>query len=191
MDGRGHTILSNHPVRFEQLQSYLPNTGSQARALLNSKFARYAHKTTNFNWAVYSFSNEHFSSTVATRNLPFTIILACDPTEKGRSLFYEFAGAATVFGSGNDLLNHIRVSGDQSTISGYLINSYQFQISEVTTKFWKLQLSIIVQLRLIRSLSVIVAVVIPDHDGHSVKMFIRGLKAATGKFHQGKFRTPR
>ena len=25
IDGRGHTILSNHPVRFEQLQSSLPN----------------------------------------------------------------------------------------------------------------------------------------------------------------------
>ena len=27
MVGRGHTILSNHPVEFEQLQSSLPNTG--------------------------------------------------------------------------------------------------------------------------------------------------------------------
>ena len=31
LDGRGHTILSNHPVRFEQLQFSLPNTGSQAK----------------------------------------------------------------------------------------------------------------------------------------------------------------
>ena len=30
LDGRGNTILSNHPVRFEQLQSSLSNTGSQA-----------------------------------------------------------------------------------------------------------------------------------------------------------------
>ena len=30
LDGRGHTILSNLPVIFEQLQSSLPNTGSQA-----------------------------------------------------------------------------------------------------------------------------------------------------------------
>ena len=48
LDGRGHTILSNHPVRPEQLQSSLPNTGSQARTLLNSEFARYAHETTHF-----------------------------------------------------------------------------------------------------------------------------------------------
>ena len=57
LDGREHTILSNHLVRFEQLQSSLSNTGSHARALLNSEFARYAHETTNFNWDVYSFSN--------------------------------------------------------------------------------------------------------------------------------------
>jgi len=73
LDGRGHTILSNRPVRFEQLQSSLPNTGSQAQTLLNSEFARYAHETTNFDWAVYSFSNRDFSSSVATRNFPFTI----------------------------------------------------------------------------------------------------------------------
>ena len=41
-----------------------------------------------------------------------------------------------------------------------------------------MQLSIISQLRLIRSLSVIVAIVIQDHDGQCVKLFIRGLKAA-------------
>ena len=39
LDGGGHTTLSNCPVRFEQLQSSLPNTGSKARTLLNSEFA--------------------------------------------------------------------------------------------------------------------------------------------------------
>jgi hypothetical protein len=75
-------------------------------------------------------------------------------------------------------LNHIRASGKQSIISGYLVNSYQFQNSEVTGKFWKMQLSIIAQLRLIRSLTVIVAIFIQDHDGRYVKMFIKGLEAA-------------
>ncbi len=132
----------------------------------------------NYHWAVFSFSNGHFSLTIETRNLPFTIRLACDTTEQGRSLFHEFAPTATVFSSGNDLLNHIRASGEQSIISGYLVNSYRFQNSEVTSKFWKLQLSIIAQLRLIRSLSVIVAIVIHDHDGRCVQMFIKGLAAA-------------
>jgi hypothetical protein len=71
------------------------------------------------------------------RNLPFTICLACDLTEWGRLLFHEFANSATVFSSGNNVLNHIRASGDQLVISGYPINSYHFQTSEVTTSFWK------------------------------------------------------
>jgi hypothetical protein len=75
-------------------------------------------------------------------------------------------------------LNHIRASGNTSVIHGYLINSYRFQTSEVTTSFWKLQLSIIAQLRLIRLLSIVVAVVIPDHDDRSISAFTRGLTAA-------------
>ena len=70
-----------------------------------------------------------------------TICLACDTTEQGRSLFHEFTSTATVFSSGNDLLNHICASGEQLIIRGYLINSYQFQNIEVTTKFCKLQLA--------------------------------------------------
>ena len=37
------------------------------------------------------------------------------------------------------------------------------------------------QLRLIRSLSVVVAIVIPDHDGRAVKSFAKGLEAAHWK----------
>ncbi len=129
LEGGGHTTLSNHPVRFEHLKSSLPNAFPHARTLLNSEFARYTHETTNFDWAVFSFSNGHFSSTIETRNLPFTICLACDTTERGQSLFHEFAPTTTVFSSGNNLLHHICASGEQSIISGYLVNSYQFQNS--------------------------------------------------------------
>ena len=84
LEGGGHTtLLSNRSVRFEQLKSSLPDTGSNARTLLNSEFARYAHETTNFDWAIFSFSNGHLLSTIETRNLPFTIHLACDTTERG------------------------------------------------------------------------------------------------------------
>ena len=134
-DGRGHTHLSNAPIQFGKIDSSLPTTGQPARALLNSEFAQYARQTMNFDWAVYSVSNGHFGSTMESRNLPFTICLACNPTEHGRSLFHEFASTATVFSSGNNLLNHIRASGNQLVISGYLINSYCFQTSEVTTLF--------------------------------------------------------
>jgi hypothetical protein len=142
-----------------------------AHALLNSEFARNARQAQQFDWAVYSFSNGHFSSTVQSHSLPFHICLACNPYELGRSLFHEFATTAKVFNSGNNFLQHIRASGDTSVLHGYLINSHRFQTSEVTTSFWKLQLSIIAQLRLIRSLSIVVAIVVPDHDGRSISAF--------------------
>jgi hypothetical protein len=85
---------------------------------------------------------------------------------------------ATVFNSGHDLLNHIHAYGNQSIIHGYLINSYCFRTSAVTSLFWKLQLSIVAQLCLIWSLSIIVAIVIHDHDGCAVKSFVKGLGAA-------------
>jgi hypothetical protein len=121
---------------------------------------------------VHLFSNGHFSLTIQSQNLPFHIGLACDTSEAGRSLFADFAPIARVFGSGNDLLHHIWASGKTSVIHGYLINSYRFLTSDVTSAFWKLQLAIITQLRLIRSLSLIIAIVIPDHEGRSVRAFI-------------------
>ncbi len=176
--GCGHTHLSNVPIGFGEFNSVHPPPRQAARTLLNSEFASYARQAQQFDWAVYLFSNGHFSSSVQSHNLPFHICLACVPYESGRSLFQEFAASAKVFNSGNDLLNHIRASGDTSVIHGYLINSYRFQTSEVTTSFWKLQLSIIAQLRLIRSLSIAVVVVIPDHNGRSISAFTQGLKAA-------------
>ena len=113
--------------------------------------------------------------------MPFHICLACNPYESGCSLFHEFAASAKVFNSGNDLLNHICASGNMSVNHGHLINSYHFQTSKVTTSFWKLQLSIIAQLRFIRLVSIVMAIVIQDHDGRSVTAFTRGLTAAHWK----------
>ena len=96
-------------------------------------------------------------------------------------MFAKFEPSARIFSSGNELLHHIWASGETSMIHGYLINFYRFLTREVTSAFWKQQLAIITQLRLIRLLSLIIAVVIPDHDGHSVKAFIRGLKTAHWK----------
>jgi hypothetical protein len=107
--------------------------------------------------------------------------MACNPSDARRSLFAEFAPDARVISSGNDFLHHIQASGETSVIYGYLINSYWFLTSEVTSAFWKLQLAIIAQLRLIRSLSIVVALVIPDHDGRSVKAFVWGLQTTHWK----------
>jgi hypothetical protein len=172
--GCGHTHLSNVPIQFGEFNSAHSPPRQAAQTLLNSEAQQ-------FDWAISSFSNGHFLSSVQSHNLPFHICLACNPYESGRSLFQEFAASAKVFNSGNDLINHIRVSGDTSVIHNYLINSYRFQTSEVTTSFWKLQLSIIAQLRLIRLLSIVVAVVIPDHDGCIISAFTRGLTAANWK----------
>jgi hypothetical protein len=177
----GGTVLVNVPVRFGHATTPPHTLTAPTHALLNSEFASYAFQAMYFCWAVYSFSNGHFSLTIQSQNLPFHIGLAWDTSKAGRSLFAEFAPSARVFGSGNDLLHYIRASGETSVIHGYLINSYCFLTSNVTSAFWKLQLAIVVQLRLIRSLLLIVAIIIPDHDGQSVREFIRGLKAAHWK----------
>ena len=179
-NGCGPTHFSNIPVRFGFTESSAHAT-SPTRVLLNSEFARYACEATQFNWAVFAFSNGHFLSSIDSHQLPFTTSLACDTTEQGRSLFHKFATNATVFSSGNDFLHHIRASNEQAIVNGYLINSNRFCTSGVTTSFWKQQLPIIAQLRLIRSLSVLVAITIVDHDGCTVKLFIKGLEAANWK----------
>jgi hypothetical protein len=51
-----------------------------------------------------------------------------------------------------------------------------FSNSNTTTKFWQVQAAIILDLRLIRSLSIIVATVHPEHDSRSVKTFSTNLK---------------
>jgi hypothetical protein len=175
------TVLVNVPVCFGHAATSLSTSTMRTRALLNSEFARYAFHAMYFCWAVNSFSNGHFSLTIQSQNLPFHISLACNTSEAGRSLFAEFAPSTRIFSSGNDLLHHIWASDETSIIHSYLINSYCSLTSEVTSAFWKQQLAIIAQLRLIRSLSLVVAIVIPDHDRRSVKAFIQGLTTAHWK----------
>ncbi len=102
----GHTHLSNIPVRFGHEATALRHLG-QPRAFLSSEFASYAFQTMSFSWAVFLFSNGYFFSTVQTLHLPFHVSLACNPSEAGRSLVSEFAPSATVFSSGNALLQHV------------------------------------------------------------------------------------
>jgi hypothetical protein len=74
------------------------------------------------------------------------------------------------------MLIHICASGDTSVVHGYMIHSPHFQNSNMTTKFWQVQAAIILDLRLIHLLSINVATVHPEHDGHSVKTFSTNLK---------------
>ena len=120
--GCGHTHLLNVPLCFGELSAVV-HTAMPSCRLLNSKLARYAWQTMQYDWAVYSFLHRHFLSTIKPWGLSFTMCLACNTTKAGCSFFTELVPNATVFSSRNDLLNHIRASGEQSIISGYLINS--------------------------------------------------------------------
>jgi hypothetical protein len=66
----------------------------------------------NYSWAVYGFNAGRFLSIISKRNLPFSVVLACDPFEYGRALIYEFSACPTVLPSVAALLNHIRASGE-------------------------------------------------------------------------------
>ncbi len=63
LNGTGQTFLSNVPVLFGHA-ALLRQTSTQPRALLNSEIASYAFQAMSFCWAVYLFSNGHFSSTI-------------------------------------------------------------------------------------------------------------------------------
>jgi hypothetical protein len=159
---------SNVPIQFG---NYGKVTPSNAQLLHNDEFPCYDQQVLRFSWAVYSFQGGHFASTIQSWNLPFHISLACDQYKSRHSLFQEFTSCHQIFNSSTDMLNHIRASGNTSVIHGYLIQSPHFQTSDTTTKFWQLQATIIAQLCMIRSLSNVVAIIHPDHDGHSVKSF--------------------
>jgi hypothetical protein len=58
-----------------------------------------------------------------------------------------------------------------------MIHSPCFQTSNTTTKFWQVQAAIISDLCLVRSLSIVVATIHPDHNGCSVKTFSTNLKS--------------
>ncbi len=76
------------------------------------------------------------------------------------------------------MLHHIHASGDTSQVHGYLIHSLQFKDSKAKSRFWQLQSSIITQLQTLRNLQLIVAFIIPGHDGRCVKTFMQQLKLA-------------
>ena len=94
----------------------------------NAEFPAYALQTAVFSWAVYNFSNGHFSSKITSIGLPFVIRVACDTTQRGRSLFGEFTPEAKVFSTGNDFLNHIQASG----VNLFYTEPYQYvSVSDV------------------------------------------------------------
>ncbi len=165
--------LSNIPVKFGKFGWVTPST---SRSLNNYKFPCYALQVLQFSWAVYSFQGRHFAMTIQSHNLPFHVKLACDPFESGCSLFQEFTSCRQVFGTANKMLNYIWSLGDTSIVHGYMMHSPCYRDSKTTTKFWQIQGAIISDLRLIRSLWIVIATIHPDHNGRSVKTFTSNLK---------------
>jgi hypothetical protein len=124
--------LSNIPVKFGNFGRVTPST---FRSLHNNKFPCNALQVLQFSWVVYSFQGGHFASTIQSQNLPFHVKMACNPYKLGRSLFQEFMSCQQIFGTANNMLNHICVLGDTSVFHGYMIHSPRFQNSNTTTKF--------------------------------------------------------
>jgi hypothetical protein len=164
--------FANYPVRFGQFPL---DKDTSIRALYNSEYPALAFCASCFSWAVYSFNSGRFDTTISNRNLPFNISLACDPYAHGRALFDEFTKCPCILPSAAALLDHIRGSGDQDLIDGYLIHSHRYQTSQPTTAFWAIQTSIVTQLQAIRKLRMFVAFVHPDHNCRSVSKFVTQL----------------
>jgi hypothetical protein len=170
----GHTSLC---IRSFQVGTFVSMPPGMSRTNYNADLPALSYRATTFSWAVYGINSEHFVSTIEKRNLPFHIVLACDPFDYGRALFNEFILCPRVLPSATSLLNPIRGSGDQGHINGYLIHSHRYQSSKPTSAFWALQASVVQQLWLIRRLNLFVAFIHPDHDGCSVSNFTSQLKS--------------
>ncbi len=109
--------LANALVHFRDFDKVTP---MDAHKPSNHKIPGYAIRVLWFSWAVYSFGGGHFISTIFSCNLPFNVTLACDNYEYGRALFREFMPCPHLFSSRNEMLHHIRASGNTSQVQGYL-----------------------------------------------------------------------
>ena len=93
----GPTYLSHHSVQSSIFSSAdRPNTKHVSRVLYNSELTSIAYSTSHFPWAVYGFNSRHFVSTIKQHNLPFSIVLACNPYAHSRALFHEVTKCPTV-----------------------------------------------------------------------------------------------
>ena len=176
-DGLQH--LENWPVRFGRASTVAPdNSAARQRCLYNSEITRAASLLAHFDWAVYGFNSGHFLSSIADRGLPFHVVLAADPFANGRALFCETTKCRRILASATELLDDVRTSGITSAMTGYLIHSHRYYSSEPARRFWELQSQIVKQLRITRSLSIVVAFVHPAHDSRAISLaFVKSLQS--------------
>jgi hypothetical protein len=150
-DSHGHSdVLSNVPIQFGSFDSSINLSQVYAALpLYNSDLVFAARTITTFEWAVYSFNNGHFMSSIDRYQLPFRIVLAADAYSQGRALFKEFSKCPTILNGAKELYDHVRGSGNRSKLDGYLIHSHRFSHTASTRTFWQLQASILSNMRLI------------------------------------------
>jgi hypothetical protein len=169
--------LCNYPVRFglsPQPSSIQPSS----TPLYHSDVTCAASILLHFDWVVYGFNSGHFVSNILKHGLPFCITLGCNPFASGRALFKEVCECPTILSSAPALPDHVCGSGITAPLAGYLIHSHRYSGTDPASKFWEVQANIVLQLHLIRNLSIVVAWVHPDHDGRSFSTFLTKLKAS-------------
>ncbi len=165
----GMQYLSNWPVSFGDIPFTSDSVTSTVCSLYNSDLTAAARSLSWFYWVVYGFNCGHFISSIWLLGLPFAIVLASDDYAHGRSLFTELSACTGPILNGcASLLDHIRAYGITSKLSGYVIHSKRFTATKLTSRFWQLQAAIVKELRLVRSFSLVVAFVHPDHDSRAV-----------------------
>ncbi len=164
----GFQHVSDYAVRFGQYVAPCPANANSNKPLYNSEITVTASILSKFDWAVYGFNNGHFHLTIIELGMPFNIVLACDPYANGRALFTEICSCPTILSSAPALLDHVRASGNTAPLTGYLIHSHRYTSTKPTHRSWDIQAHIVLQLHAIRSLSMVVAVVHPDHDCRAV-----------------------
>ena len=177
-DSNGHVFVENVPVMFGSCDFVCEHN---TLALHNDHLPRAAKHFTQFDWAVYGFNNGHFFNSLFLRDYPFQVVLACDSHEPGRALFREFTSCTHILSGLKQLLDHVRSAPSTSIVHGFLLHSPRFLNIEATRAFWKMQASVITQLRLTRSLAVFVAFVHPDNDTACVDAFKSALRRASWK----------
>ena len=160
--------LATWPLRFGLDHTCANSNLMQLRTLYNSDITRKASMIAHFDWAVYGFNSGHFLTTISEKGMPFRIVLACNPYSNGRALFRSMTPCTHNFDGASALLDHVRSSGINSKLTGYLIHSHQYSGLDTTSHFWDLRSQIVAQLRIICALSIVVACVHPDHDNRAV-----------------------
>ena len=169
----GHVFIENVPVVFERSNF---NCVHNSFALHNDHLPIAARHFSQFDWVVYGFNNGHFINSIRKRDLPFNVVLACDPHEPGRALFREFTNCTFILQSLRHLLDHVRSAPSTSVVNGYLLHSPRFLTIDSTRNFWKMQASVITQLRQTRELTSFVAFVHPDNDQDCTDSFCSALR---------------